>query len=349
MLFRSRRDKDAGRDDAWDETTVRKSVVKRADWPRFTQTLQTSSSDMVQVNPRKSPGLVALRPLRRVWEYLAESPVLGSVAELHRGLEWTTDQSEASRLTAAPGFRRGLHRSGESLAQFEVKQAVYLDARTSNLRGGALNYPWATPKLIANAIRTSRSPWRLAATVDTDGLLVSQQFYGIWLRESREPSLNLVELCAILNSPLANAFSFVHDEQKYLRKETLQTLPLPSARISREVESLIGEYVAACEGDDGPLFSSRPKSAQNLLMEIDALVLKAYDLPPRLERELLRFMGEGQRPCRVDFGGYPGTGSEDAAISLHKRLTMSTTQMQTAWRMLMEPLPKRVAGVFDLA
>lgn len=349
LIAQCRRDKDARREDACDETTLRKSVVRRADWPRFAQTLQTSGSDMVQVNPRTSPGLVALRPLRRVWDYLAESPVLGSVAELHRGLEWTTDQSKASRPKAAPGFRRGLHRSGESLAQFEVKQAVYLDARTSNLRGGAINYPWASPKLIANAIRTSRSPWRLAATVDTAGLLVSQQFYGIWLRESREPSLNLVELCAILNSPLANAFSFVHDEQKHLRKETLQTLPLPSARISREIGSLIGEYVAACEGDDGPLFSSRPKSAQDLLLEIDALVLKAYDLPPRLERELLRFMGEGQRPSRVDFEGYPGTGIEDAAISLHKRLAISTADMRAAWRTLMEPLPKTVAGVFDLA
>ena len=141
----------------------------------------------------------------------------------------------------------------------------------------------------------------------------------------------------------------MHDEQKHLRKETLQRLPLPSARISREVESLIGEYVAACEGDDGPLFSSRPKSAQDLLLEIDALVLKAYDLPPRLERELLRFMGEGQRPSRMGFGGYPGTGSEDAAISLHKQLAMSTAEIRTAWRTLMEPLPKMVAGVFDLA
>jgi hypothetical protein len=275
--------------------------------------------------------------------------VLGSVAELHRGLEWTTDQSEASQPKAAPGFRRGLHRSGESLAQFEVKQTVYLDARTLNLRGGAINYPWESPKIITNAIRTSRSPWRLAATVDTDGLLVSQQFYGIWLQEPKDLSLSLVELCAILNSPLANAFSFIHDEQKHLRKETLQTLPLPSVRISREVESLIGEYVAASEGDDGPLFSSRPKSAQDILMEIDALVLKAYDLPPKLERELLRFMSKSHRPSRAEFEGYPGTGIEDAAISLHKRLAMSATDMRAAWHTLMEPLPKRVAAVFDLA
>lgn len=348
LIAQSRRDEDARRVDARDETTLRKSVVRRADWPLFTQTLQTSSSEMVQANPRKSPGLVALRPLRRVWDYLAGSPELGSVTEMHRGLEWTTDQREASRPKAAPGFRRGLHRSGESLAQFEVKQAVYLDTRASNLRGGAINYPWASPKLIANAIRTSRGPWRMAATVDTDGLLVSQQFYGIWLRESQATSLSLLELCAILNSPVANAFSFAHDEQKHLRKETLQKMPLPTTRISREVESLIGEYVSACEGDDGPLFTSRPKSAQELLMEIDALVLRAYDLPPRLERELLRFMGDGQRPSRMSFGGYPGTASDDAAISLHKRLAMSNAEIRAAWRTLLVPLPKSVADVFDL-
>ena len=59
-------------------------------------------------------------------------------------------------------------------------------------------------------------------------------------------------------------------------------------------------------------------------------------------------MGEGRRPSRVDFGGYPGTGAEDAAISLHKRLAMSTADIRTAWRTLIEPLPKSVAAVFDL-
>ena len=349
LIAQCRHNEDAKHADARQETTIRKSVVRRADWPRFTRTLQTSSTEVAQIDTRRSPGLLALRPLRRIWEYLTESPVLGDVADLHRGLEWKQDQGEASRSKATPGFRRGLHRSGESLAQFEVKQTAYLDTRPSNLRGGAINYPWTSPKLIANAIRTSRGPWRLAATVDTDGLMVSQQFYGIWLRESPKRALTLIELCAILNSPLANAFSFVHDEQKHLRKETLQKLPLPQARISREIDSLIGEYASACEDDGGPLFSSRPKSAEDLLLEIDALVLRAYDLPPRLERDLLRFMGDSQRPSRAVFGAYLGTGNNDAAISLHKRLAMRGTDFRAAWRTLMEPLPKSVASVFDLA
>ncbi len=349
LIAQCRRDGDAVGVSSCEETTIRKSVVRRTDWLRFTQTLQTSSSDMTQVNPRVSPGLVGLRPLRNIWDYLADFPVLDNVAEMHRGLEWQKDQGEASRSKTTPGYRRGLHRSGDSLAQFEVKQTVFLDTRPLKLRGGAINYPWSSPKLIANAIRTSRGPWRLAATVDTDGLVVSQQFYGIWLRESQELSLSLVELCAILNSPLSNAFSFAHDEQKHLRKETLKRLPLPQIPISREIESLVAEYIAACGGDDGPLFSSRRKSAEDLLLEIDALVLRAYDLPPKLERELLRFMREGRRPSRVAFGSYPGTGSDDAAISLHKWLAMCNTEIRASWLTLMKPLPKGVAGVFDQA
>lgn len=348
LIAQCRREEAAGNANGLDKTTLRKSAVRRVDWSRFTQTLQSSSSDVVQVNPRTSPGLTALRPLRRVWDYLDESPVLGSIAELHKGLEWNIDQSEASRSKPAPGFQRGLHRAGESLTQFEVRQTVFLNTRESSLRRGAINYHWSLPKIICNAARTSRGPWRLAAAVDLDGLVASQQFFGIWLRGSAEASLSLVELCAILNSPVANAFSYVHDEERRLRVDVMRQIPLPQGRISREIENLVAEYVAASEGDDGPLFSSRPKSAQALLMEIDALVLKAYDLPPKLERELLRFMGEGQRPSRAHFGGYPGTGSEDGAISLHKRLTMSTADMRTAWRTLSEPLPERVAAVFDL-
>ena len=148
LIAQCRHNENAKHADSRKETTIRKSVVRRADWPRFTQTLQTSSTDVAQINARRSPGLLALRPLRRIWEYLAESNVLSDVADLHRGLEWKQDQGEASRSKATLGFRRGLHHSGESLAQFEVKQTVYLDTRPSNLRGGAINYKWSSPKLI---------------------------------------------------------------------------------------------------------------------------------------------------------------------------------------------------------
>lgn len=348
LIAQSRRDEDTRQSGTDLETTIRKSVVRRTDWLRFTRTLQTSASDVARVNPRISPGLVGLRPLRHLWDYLAGSPTLGDVADLHRGIEWK-NPNDVSRSKPTAGFRRGVHLLADSLQQFEVKKTVYIDVRPDNLRWTAIKFPWGSPKLIANAARASRGPWRLLATVDTSGLVASQQFYGIWLRDAAGSAISLIQLCAVLNSPLANAYSFVHDNERRLRKETLQKLPLPPARMPREIDSLVAEYVAACEGDDGPLFSSRPKSATELLMEIDALVLKAYDLPPRLERELLRFMGDGPRPTRAPFGGYPGTREGDAALPLHKQLAMSRSDIKAAWKVLAQPLPASVADVFDLA
>ena len=332
------------------EITIRKSVVERTDWLRFTHSLQTSSTEMARVDPRAFPGLVGLRPLRQLWSYLGDAPTLGSIAELHRGLEWVDDQSTASRRAPTAGFQPGLHRSGESLLQFEVTDIVYLDARPSKLRGGAMRYSWAAPKIICNAIRTSRGRWRLAAAVDTTGLLISQQFLGVWLKDTQSSPISLGALCAILNSPLANAFSFVHDEQKHVRIETMRQLPLPRAAPSPDLESVVSQYVAACrEVHDGPLSTSRPRSAADIAMEIDALVLRAYDLPPKVERELLQFMNEGGRPSRATFTGYPGTEDGDAAIALHKRLAMRTPDIRTAWRTLLQPLPQALADVFDFA
>lgn len=337
------------------ETTIRKSAVWRSDWSRFEHSLKTSTNDVARVDPITSPGLVGLRPLRDLWNYLSDSPTLGGVATLHRGLEWQIEQSAASRIVPVAGFRPGLHRSGDTLAQFEVTRYVYLDTRPSKLRGGAMKYPWHEPKLILNAIRATRGPWRLEASVDTQGLLVSQQFYGIWLKHAdaisaNAPALSLVGLCAVLNSPIANAFSFVHDEHKHLRLETLRHLPLPRSRLAHEIDALVADYVFSVdEKDDGPLFMAKPLSPADLLLEIDALVLRAYDLPPKIERALLRFMNEGRRPSRAAFPGYPGTAEGEAAIGLHKRLGMRGSQIRIAWRRLLEPLPEAVADALNLA
>jgi len=328
---------------------LRKSIIQRADWLRFTRSLQPSTSETAEVNPRQSPGFTALRPLRRIWDELAEHPMLGSVAELHRGLEWSGDQRDASHHVRRAGFQKGLHRAKEALSQFRVEQTTWLDTRPERLRGGAIRYPWQSPKLICNAARLSRGPWRLAAAVDVDGLHVSQQFFGVWLRESSGMDFSLMALCAILNSPLVNAFSVVHDQHRHIRLDTMKKIPLPCRPISQNIEHLIAEYTSACTAEAHPIFSSRQALAHDLLLEIDALVMDAYDLPPRLERELLRFMNNGQRPVRAEFMGYPGTGPDEAAIALKYRLSMNKDEINAAWNILSTPLPPDVAEVFDMA
>ena len=337
------------------ETTVRWSSVSRPDWDRFVTSLRTSESRCARVNPISTPGLTGLRPLRELWEYLAENDKLQSVAILHRGLEWVIEQGQASRPGRTAGFRPGLHRREGALDQFEVLQHVYLDVRPEHLRGKAIEFAWSDPKIILNAIRTSRGPWRLAAAVDTKGLLVSQQFYGVWLKgpnavDETSHRFTLPELCAVLNSPVANAFSFAHDNQRHVRIDTMRRMPLPARALNTEIPALIEAYAATVEErDDGPLFGTRVRKPSDVLMEIDALVLEAYDLPPRLERTLLRFLNAGSRPAREAFPVYPGTGHEEGAIGLARRLRTKAHQggIRSSWNALLTPLPAQVALVLD--
>lgn len=329
---------------------LRQSVVSRADWPQFQHTLRPSIHTSTEVDPRRAPGLTGLRPLRDLWMALEHLPKLRRVAKAHRGLEWGNDQAMASRTRPSEGFRLGLHRRDGSIDQFRILQPQYLDCRPGKLRGGALNHDWSLPKVICTAARTSRGHWRIAAAVDLSGLVVSQQFFGIWLNETEGTGhpLTLVQLACILNSPLANAFSYCHDTEQRLRVSTMLQLPLPLASISAAVAGLIRDYKdAVTNAASGPLFAVDSRSAAEILLEIDAQVLAAYDLPPRLERELLRFMSKGKRPCGNSFQGYPGIEPSAGAIPLIQRLSMSPRERAIAWDVITRPLPEEVADAFD--
>jgi hypothetical protein len=53
------------------------------------------------------------------------------------------------------------------------------------------------------------------------------------------------------------------------------------------------------------------EKAKMLLLQIDAVILRQYDLPPRLERQLLDVFWGAQRPVPFQFTGYipPETAS----------------------------------------
>lgn len=335
-------------------TQLRRSVIDRAGWQKFQQTLQPSNSRTLVVDVAKAPGVSGLRPLADVWEQLRENPRLGAIAELHRGLEWSGDQTLASRSHPAPGFRKGLHQIAGSLQQFEILQTAYLDCRPSKLRRRAIDYPWHKPKIICNAVRMSREPWRLAAAIDLTGLVVSQQYFGVWLKATTDDgghavaTPSLVELACILNSPVANAYSYCHDSARRLRVDTMEGLPLPPVPLANIVGGLVREYLDLSKDDEvGPLFSRSGRTAREVLLEIDAAVLAAYDLPPRLERELLRFFAATPRPLQCDWEGYPGLGDSEGALPLQRRIALKEAAQHRHWLEAITALPNDVADVFD--
>lgn len=331
-------------------TRLRQSTIQRSDFSAFEQTLRPSSVEVVVVDSVQAPGLVGLRPLRDVWESLRENPTLGDSVDIHRGLEWKGDQRLASSPNVQSGYRAGLHRLNESLSQFRVLQVTQLNCRPADLRGGAGSLPWLDAKVICSAVRRTRSPWRIAAVVDDRGLVLSQQFFGMWPKLAQENSSGLYALSAILNSPLANAYSFIHDPEQRLRKTVMDKLPLPVSNLAPSTTRLIEEYATQSLQDDGPLFGASTKRLNDLLLAIDADVLSAYDLHPRHERALLGFMGGQGRPCGHDFGAYPSGGQQSAIpLNLALRVQREQTKVREAWLAILSPLHEDIADVFEAA
>lgn len=145
----------------------------------------------------------------------------------------------------------------------------------------------------------------MAAAFDATGLVASQGFFGIW---STTPKVPTEALEAILNGPLTNAFLTERASNQHFTNELLKQLPVPKAdRLAPIIEAQRRYRGARHMVVAAPL---RPDDADDLLnrllVEVDAAVLKAYDLPPRIERRLLDFFRGHEKSRRVDhtFAGW---------------------------------------------
>lgn len=239
-------------------------------------------------------GNLWISELADVWDYLADYHRLEEVADVHRGLEWNYSQDDASAPHSRVGFKAGLHRVRGALHQFLIGPPVYLDLRKNSMRGNAHRHPWNEPKVIANASRLSRGPWRFAAAVDHNGLYASQQFFGMWLKPSS--TLTLETLAAILNGPIANAFLTTHNFDERFLVRTVESIPLPRQDPGHQIPILVRAYVEALEAADLDSADTRNQHLEQLLFKIDAEILATYDLPPRLERQVLEYFRGASRP-----------------------------------------------------
>src|SRR6185369_12093773 len=164
-------------------------------------------------------------------------------------------------------------------------------------KGGAFDLPWDDSKVVMNAVRVSRGPWRIAAFADESGLLFSQSFTCLWPSNGWTAK----SLAAVLNGPVVNAFIATH-EKKHVRKKTLARAPLP--RLSpldiEALDRLVDQFVKLESANE----SWSAELSREILINIDAQVLRGYNLPPRMERQILEFFRGRTRPVSFDFGDY---------------------------------------------
>ena len=208
------------------------------------------------------------------------------------------------RLNLAPGFAPGVRSTRGSAEPFVVTNQVFLNVAPERMLTTAGRFQWHEPKVIVNASRLSRGPWVIAAMLDESGLVCYQQLHGVWPGET----IPLEVVAAVLNGPVANAFIAVREGKRDVRVQTLKGVPVPDLdEIQQErVVSLVREYAQTRGAWLAQEVDEREAHDQclQLLLEIDAEVLRAYDLPLPVEHDLLDYFHGHDRVGPVDFNHY---------------------------------------------
>ena len=288
--------------------SVRLRYVRSQDRVAFQTANQATWETQVEqecFGPDLAPGRAPMLWYPRyhaIWDSLTRGTRVGHLWSVHRGVEYQDRlmrERRAELVRDAPfeGSAAGLDSARHQLAPYSIQGARYLATDRKFRRRRAWDLPWSTPKVVTNANRSGRGPWRLVAAVDNRGLLCTQTFNAIWPREGT--SVPAEFLAAVLNGPVANAFVFDHEPERDNRNETIEGIPFPSRwrTVVDEVVILVSSYVQAISaGDDA--------TAAHRVMQIDAKVLKAYGLSPREEREVLDLFWEERRPGVETFRGY---------------------------------------------
>ena len=269
--------------------------------------------------------------LDEVWEQLTRYSRLSEFADISRGIQWWS-QSDSVSAEPREGFIPGVFKPADSLCQFAVRQPVYLNMNPeAAMFPGPPSQPWSRPKVLTNVARMSRGPWRMAAAYDSTGLVASQAFFGIWSKDVRVP---VEAFEAILNSPLTNAFLAERATNQHFTNQLLKQLPVPRPERMPDILEPLRRYREALEAAKAAVLS-HPNTDQilnRMLTEVDAAVLKAYDLPPRLERRLLEFFRGHEAERRVDHA-FTGWMPEDftAFMPLHDYLGPLMRENRGAW------------------
>ncbi|HEX4952397.1 MAG TPA: N-6 DNA methylase [Thermoanaerobaculia bacterium] len=247
------------------------------------------------------PGKSLLVPeLEEVWEYCKALPTIETVALVGKGLEFKSDLPSGAIVCAEEPFdgaTPGFSRLTREVRIDQLPQLVWLNLDPKVIRRPGAGADVGLPQIIVNHARVTRGPWRLKAMLDNEGHPVTSSFLTVRPLGPRTP---LLLLWALLNGPFAQAYCSSFSTERHNLKRTLDLLPVPrfsqvdADRIAQASKGYLERLSA--EGTFRLDLPPQPSRSRELLLELDAEVLRLYDLPARLERQLLDYFAGWPRP-----------------------------------------------------
>ncbi len=285
-----------------DRTSVFYAEVHPKDKKEFLSQYRVSRRSVAERTPEKVATSLIVPVLAEVWDHLDRASKLGEFGNFHRGIQWTKfDEENCISDTERPGFKRGFGRVEQNLFAYQAPRVVYLNVDRTNLIGNIIDCGWEHPKVVMNASRIRRGHWRIAAFVDRDGMICAQRFHAFWPKTDGPP---LEVVAAIINGPVANAYLTAHQRDRDNHIIKLKDVPFPqlTGDDRQTIVSLVNDYSARSGKPDQSALSREAR--RSVLLKIDGIILRGYDLPAKLERQLLEFFSGAERPVPFEFGGY---------------------------------------------
>lgn len=277
--------------------------VREPDIEEFTKTYAVSSRCRVEQQRFAAGDGYNMRvpELEEIWLWCRDYLTLDNVCETGQGLAFKGRDLPQRTITYQKrrftGAARGFVHFDRNLEIHQLPREYWLNLSADVVLHRRTGTTTNVPQVLLNYAPVSRGPWRLKALLNEDGHAVTSRFLTVRPLNSETP---LEFFWAVCNSPVANAFAYTHLMKRDILVGTMRQMPIPhswTAGIDAVVQAARA-YLRAVTGDpDSLLVRQRdPDYFCRLLLQVDAEVLRLYDLPPRLERELLDLFAGSPRP-----------------------------------------------------
>ena len=240
-----------------------------------------------------------LPELEEVWTWCQSLPRFNDIAKIGKGLEYKgkhslSETAQTISTTHFPGAVRGFARLTSGLRIDSQPPEVWMSIDSGVISRPRSGTTTGVPQILLNYGWVSRSSWCLKAIIDRAGHAVTSRFLTIRPLSESTP---LEFFWALCNSPFANAYIYTHSDKRAVLSGTVRAMPTPRtthAGIQRVVEA-VHTYLNAVGSSLATSILDERDSCE-LLKQVDAAILRLYDMPPRLERQVLDLFAGRQRP-----------------------------------------------------
>ena len=232
--------------------------------------------------------------LEEVWNYCHALPHLSDSAVVGQGFQFRSTDDPLLPVGAVTesksrhtGMVKGFARLHKALQTHQLPEGIWLNLDPTVIRRPGYGITTGAPQVLLNYAPVSRGPWRLKAFIDREGHPVTSRFLVIRPKDGTWP---LEALWAICNSPFANAYSYAFSSKRDVLAGLMRDMPVPdiNAKNITPLLKAVDAYWEAVHDQQDTIFASTDSDElKTLHCRIDAEVLRLYDLPPQVERQLL--------------------------------------------------------------